>query len=74
LRERYPEGGPVIIAITADATAGARQRCLDAGMDAYVSKPVLIADLALVLEDWVGKIKKTSVDAEPADDVRAAQG
>ena len=41
---------PVIIAVTADVTPGVRQRCLDAGMDAYLSKPILMADLALMLE------------------------
>jgi len=44
-----------IIAMTAHAMKGDRQRCLDAGMDDYVSKPIRQANLFDVLEKWVNK-------------------
>ncbi|MGA3189487.1 MAG: response regulator [Bryobacteraceae bacterium] len=40
-----------IIGITAYAMAGDRERCLEAGMDGYISKPIRAADLLRLVED-----------------------
>ncbi|HWH92269.1 MAG TPA: ATP-binding protein, partial [Baekduia sp.] len=63
---QLPRGADLpIVALTASVAAGERQRCLDAGASAYVSKPVDSAELLLVLGDWL-------LAASPA--VRAGEG
>jgi CheY-like chemotaxis protein len=43
-----------IIAVTADVMPDCPDRCLDAGMDDYISKPVNFKHLKSVLAKWVG--------------------
>jgi CheY-like chemotaxis protein len=52
IRERWPENGPKIIAITAYALHGDREKCLATGMDGYISKPLRKEDLAKMLEKY----------------------
>ena len=56
------DGGPrlPIIAVTANAMAGERQKCLAAGMDDYIAKPISRRELEAVLKKWV----------KPGDDER----
>ena len=42
-----------IVALTAHAMQGDQERCLDAGMDGYVSKPVQPADLLNAIEQYM---------------------
>jgi CheY-like chemotaxis protein len=52
IRERERGGGEhiPIIALTAHAMTGDRERCLQAGMDEYIAKPIQPAQLFEVIE------------------------
>ncbi len=56
LRKREHDGGEQrvpIIAITANTVEGAQARCLAAGMDDYLAKPIHMDDLETVLAHWL---------------------
>jgi CheY-like chemotaxis protein len=57
-----------VIAMTANAMGGDRERCLSAGMDDYISKPVRIEVLEEVMGRWLVRVD------EPAAALPAAAG
>ena len=59
IREREgQEQRIIIIGLTAHAMNGDRQKCLDAGMDDYVSKPIDLNNLSDVLEKWLATLRQ----------------
>jgi two-component system, sensor histidine kinase and response regulator len=69
IRKRDEQDGThtPVIAVTAHAMKGDRERCLAAGMDDYVSKPVRSEDLKAALDRWLRKatVSEFTVPSSP---------
>jgi response regulator RpfG family c-di-GMP phosphodiesterase len=72
IRRLEPESNHIpIIAMTANALKDDRERCLDAGMDYYISKPIRDEDIKTVLSKWVTTLsRRKAVDRRSAIDRR----
>lgn len=73
--------GPIrhtpIIGLTAHALAGDREECMRAGMDDYLSKPVMPEDLGAMIDKWVmashdRRARNSKTPLAPIDAVRVA--
>jgi len=64
IRKREGDSGAhvPIIAMTASAMQGDRERCIACGMDDYITKPVTIESLEAIVEHWMEMSRKVKKD------------
>jgi CheY-like chemotaxis protein len=66
IRESERDGRTPIIALTAGTIKGERERCLQAGMDDYLSKPITASQLQQMLEKWL-RLRQGQDPEEPGE-------
>jgi CheY-like chemotaxis protein len=61
-----------LIAVTAKAMKGDRQKCLDAGASDYIAKPVDIDLLLALMRVWIGRVRATKATTASRKPTKAA--
>ncbi len=67
--KRRSMSATTIVALTASAVSGERERCLDAGMNDYITKPITMDVVANVLSKWLEL--QSSLSATPSQTLEA---
>lgn len=65
--EKHGNNRPVIVSMTGFATDEDKQRCFEAGVDDYISKPVLIEDIQRMIKKWSGNRRSAEVQELKSD-------
>ncbi len=64
----------IIVAMTAHAMTGDRERCIQSGMDDYISKPITPVEMCKIIEKWVGPESVIHLDGQANEGVCSGDG
>ncbi len=64
----------VIVAMTAHAMSGDRERCIHSGMDDYISKPITPGEMYNIIEKWVGPGSVIHIEGQTGEEVCSGDG
>ena len=60
IRKRFADEMLPIIAVTANAMEGDKEKCFDAGMDDYIAKPLRMDKLKATVTVWLERLQSSS--------------
>ncbi|MDM8561537.1 response regulator [Candidatus Parabeggiatoa sp. HSG14] len=71
IRERLQSNELPIIAMTAHAMTGDREKCLQSGMNDYVTKPIDVVHLLTILKKWIKPRKRINEEVKNFPKIKA---
>src|SRR5205085_9855251 len=64
----------VIVAMTAFALEGDKEKCIEAGMNDYISKPFLIEEIVDIIRKWAGAEDKKGINTNKEENSQEKSG
>ncbi|MBF0620992.1 MAG: response regulator [Magnetococcales bacterium] len=73
IRQKSEHAMLPILAMTANAMAGDRERCLEAGMQDHIAKPINPENMFATLAQWIRPINKKPVEKQTSESTKPTQ-
>ena len=73
IQKMHLEHRPIIVAMTAFALEGDKEKCMEAGMDDYISKPFLIEEIVERIRKWGGRYIQVRTEMSQQQAIRKVE-